>query len=39
MALVAMYLPYEKVVYDLEEKSGNARRIDRWRERKKAEKL
>ena len=30
-SLVAMYLPYEKVVYDLEEKSGNAKRIERWR--------
>ena len=37
--LVATYLPYQRIVYDLEEKSGNARRIDRWRERKKAEKL
>jgi hypothetical protein len=33
-ALVTMYLPYEKVVYDLDEKSGNARRIERWREKK-----
>ena len=24
---------YEKVVYDLENKSGNARRIQRWREK------
>ena len=31
-ALVNMYLPYEKAVYDLEEKSGNAKRIARWRE-------
>ncbi len=30
--LVATYLPYQKTVYDLEEKSGNARRIARWRE-------
>jgi hypothetical protein len=30
-ALVVMNLPYEKVVYDLEDKSGNARRIERWR--------
>ena len=29
--LVTMYLPYNKVVYDLEEKSGNAKRIERWR--------
>lgn len=34
-ALVTMYLPYEKVVYDLEDKSGNAKRIDKWRKRKK----
>ena len=32
--LVTMYLPYEKVVYDLEEKSGNAKRAARWREKK-----
>ena len=31
--LVITYLPYQKTVYDLEEKSGNAKRIDRWRER------
>ena len=31
--LVTMYLPYEKVVYDLEEKSGNARRIERLRKK------
>ena len=31
--LVTMYLPYEKVVYDLEEKSGNARRAARWRKK------
>ena len=37
--LVTTYLPYQRTVYDLEEKSGNARRIDRWRERKKADKL
>lgn len=30
-ALVVMNLPYEKVVYDLEDKSGNAKRIERWR--------
>ena len=30
-ALVTMYLPYEKVVYDLEDKSSNARRIARFR--------
>lgn len=32
-ALVTMYLPYEKTVYDLEDKSGNAKRVQRWRER------
>lgn len=34
-ALVTMYLPYGKVVYDLEEKSGNAKRIVQYRKRKK----
>lgn len=33
-AFVTMYLPYEKTVYDLEEKSGNARRIQRWRKKR-----
>jgi hypothetical protein len=28
-----MYLPYEKVVYDLEEKSSGAKRMQRWREK------
>lgn len=28
---VNINLPYEKVVYDLENKSSNAKRIDRWR--------
>ena len=32
-ALVKMYLPYEKTVYDLEEKSANAKRIQRFREK------
>ena len=32
-AMISMYLPYEKVVYDLEEKTGNAKRIQRWREK------
>ena len=32
-ALVTMNLPYKKVVYDLENKSGNAKRIERWREK------
>ena len=35
IGLVTTYLPYQRIVYDLEEKSGNARRIDRWRERRK----
>ena len=34
-ALVNMYLPYGKTVYDLKEKSGNAKRIERWRSQKK----
>lgn len=33
--LVKTYLPYNKVVYDLEEKSGNAKRVERWREKRK----
>lgn len=33
--LVKTYLPYNKVVYDLEDKSGNARRVERWREKRK----
>lgn len=33
-ALVTMYLPYGKTVYDLEDRSGNARRIQRWRKRR-----
>ena len=36
IGLVTTYLPYRRIVYDLDEKSGNARRIDRWRERRKA---
>ncbi len=32
---VCMNMPYEKVVYGLEDKSSNARRCDQWRERKK----
>lgn len=32
-AIVTMNLPYEKVVYDLENKSGNARRIEKYREK------
>ena len=35
IGLVTTYLPYQRIVYDLDEKSGNARRIDRWRERRK----
>lgn len=30
-ALVSTYLPYQKVVYDLEDKSGNAKRVARWK--------
>ena len=29
-----MYLPYEKTVYDLEDKSGGAKRTEKWRERR-----
>ena len=29
--LVTMYLPYKKTVYDLEAKSSNARRCEKWR--------
>ena len=36
-ALVTMYLPYERVVYDIEDKSSNAKRIDRWRERRRTQ--
>jgi len=32
---VNINLPYEKVVYDLEDKSSNAKRIDRWRAKRK----
>lgn len=32
---VNINLPYEKVVYDLEEKSGNAKRIERHRAKKR----
>ena len=32
-AMVTMSLPYEKTVYDLEEKSSNARRMERFRAR------
>lgn len=32
-ALVVMNLPYEKVVYDLDDKSGNAKRVEKWRNR------
>ena len=37
-ALVTMYLPYEKTVYDLDDKSGNAKRIERLRKRKEEKK-
>lgn len=33
--LVKTYLPYNKVVYDLEDKTGNAKRVERWREKHK----
>ena len=33
--LVKTFLPYNKVVYDLEDKSGNAKRVERWREKHK----
>ena len=32
--LVTTYLPYRRTVYDLKRKSGNARRIDRWRKKR-----
>lgn len=31
--LVTIYMPYEKVVYDLVDKSSNAKRIERWRDK------
>lgn len=34
-ALVTMYLPYEKVVYDLEDKSSGAKRVERYRKNEK----
>ena len=34
--LVCLYLPYQKCVYSLEQKSGNARRIERWRKARRA---
>ncbi len=34
-AFVTMNLPYEKVVYDLKDKSGNAKRVERWRQNHK----
>lgn len=35
-SLVTMYLPYGRIVYGLEDKTGNARRIERYRARKEA---
>ena len=35
VGLVSMYLPYQKVAYDLENKSSNAKRIERWKKRHK----
>lgn len=32
-AMVYMSLPYGRTVYDLEDKTGNAKRCDRWREK------
>ena len=32
---VCMNLPYDRVVYDLEEKSSNAKRCDKWRGKQK----
>ncbi len=32
---VCMNMPYERVVYGLEDKSNNARRCDQWREQQK----
>ncbi|MBQ9009235.1 MAG: hypothetical protein IJ088_07910 [Clostridia bacterium] len=32
--MVYMSLPYERTVYDLENKTSNAKRCDRWRSRK-----
>ena len=32
-AMVYMSLPFMRTVYDLEDKTGNARRCDRWREK------
>ena len=36
VGLVTTYLPYQKTVYVLEDKSGNAKRIDRWKKRNRA---
>ena len=35
---VSINLPYQKTVYDLDEKTPNAKRIERWRESKKTQK-
>lgn len=34
---VITYLPYQRTVYDLEDRTGNAKRIKRWRERNRGE--
>ena len=34
-ALVTMYLPYNKTVYEIDEKSPAARRTEKWREKKR----
>ena len=31
---VSINLPYQKTIYDLDEKTANAKRIERWREKK-----
>ena len=38
-AIVTMNLPYEKVVYDLENKSSNAKRIEKYRNIKNTTKM
>ena len=31
---VSINLPYQKTIYDLDEKTANAKRIERWRKKK-----
>ena len=33
--LVVMNLSYKEVVYDFEDKSGNTKRVERWRNKRK----